>query len=105
MLLLANLLSKGLSFCPTPPQTDEIQLQCDLESYFRRLRLKEYFLYDDEEEEERERNPFKSPSAWQPDKDSDDALEMYIKAVRKDVNTQGKNNSSRQKRNNITAAE
>ncbi|KAJ7316439.1 hypothetical protein JRQ81_002601, partial [Phrynocephalus forsythii] len=33
---------RGLSFCPTKP-TQKIQLCRDLEAYFRRLRLKEFF--------------------------------------------------------------
>ena len=63
-----TLLSKGLSFCPTPPWMDEGQLQCDLKSYLRRLRLREYFL---DQEEEGEHDPFRNLSTWQPDKDRD----------------------------------
>ena len=36
------ILEKGLSFCPSK-KIDEIQFFSDIESYFRRLRLKEFF--------------------------------------------------------------
>ena len=38
-----NLLSKGLSFCPMPCHVNRNQLLDDLERYFRRLRLREFF--------------------------------------------------------------
>ena len=40
----ANFLSKGLSFCPTPPHLNKTEILDDLESYFWHLHLKEYFL-------------------------------------------------------------
>ena len=43
-----KLLSRGLSFCPTPPKLPSTQLLDDLESYHRRLRLREFFLDHDE---------------------------------------------------------
>ena len=46
-----TLLSKGLTFCPTPTQLDENQFLDDLKSFFRLLRLKELFLDPREEEE------------------------------------------------------
>ena len=38
-----NLLSKGLSFCPTPRHMNKEEILDDLEMFFRRLRLKEFF--------------------------------------------------------------
>ncbi|KAM5182215.1 uncharacterized protein ACMZJ9_002590 [Mantella aurantiaca] len=37
-----SVLSKGLTFCPTT-KLDHIQVLSDMENFFRRLRLKEYF--------------------------------------------------------------
>ena len=42
-----SLLSKGLSFCPTPRDIDLFALRKDISDYVRRLRLKEYFLSND----------------------------------------------------------
>ena len=42
------LLSKALSFCPTPAEIDVYTLRKDVLNYVRRIRLKEYF-YSDEE--------------------------------------------------------
>lgn len=39
-----QLLSKGLTFCPTSGKIDEFQLYQDLDNFARTLRLKEYFL-------------------------------------------------------------
>ena len=43
-----NLLSRGLSFRPTPRQANIDVILDNLEGYFRRLRLKEVFLEEDE---------------------------------------------------------
>ena len=43
-----SLLSKGLSFCPTPKEIDVFALKKDMLDYVRRLRLKEYFCCDDD---------------------------------------------------------
>ena len=77
-----TLLSKGLSFCPTLRRPDENQLLDDLESFFRWLRLREFFL-DQENEVMNERNTFHPPSKWMPPKGRDAILETYVKGVRK----------------------
>ena len=38
-----SLLSKGLSFCPTPKEVDIFALKKNMFDFVRRLRLKEYF--------------------------------------------------------------
>ena len=38
-----NLLSKGLKFCPTPPQIDQTQTKKDLNAFERRMLLKAHF--------------------------------------------------------------
>ena len=57
------LLSKGLSFCPTPPSVNTEQLRDDFERFFRHIRLKK-FLSDRASEEDS--HPFKPPSIWMP---------------------------------------
>ena len=47
-----NLLSNGLSFCPTPCLIEKEQILDDLEKFFRKLRLKEFFLEEEEAEED-----------------------------------------------------
>ena len=38
-----NLLAKGLSFCPTEPYFNTIELSADLHAFYLRLRLRDYF--------------------------------------------------------------
>ena len=82
-----TLLSKGLSFCPTPPQLDTFQLQNDLEDFYRCLRLKGIF-YDSEESdrEEYQPNPFRRrKKRWTPLKNREPALESCIQALNESV--------------------
>ena len=61
----------------------------DLESFFRRLCLKEFFIHvDEEEEEENDVDILFPPSTWMPPKCRDTALETYIRKVRTDVEHQ-----------------
>ena len=45
-----NLLSTGLSFCPTPRQMKKEEILDDVEKFFRQLRVKEFFQEEEEEE-------------------------------------------------------
>ena len=77
-----NLLSKGLSFCPTPRHMKKEEILDNLEKFFRRLRLKEFF----QEEEETDADNLLHPlSSWTPPKRRDAALETHIKRTRTDV--------------------
>ena len=49
-----SVLSKGLKFIPTTPRTDDFQVRCDVDAFFRRLRLKAHF---HEENKETDNNP------------------------------------------------
>ena len=82
------LLSKGLSFCPTPRRLDADRTLDDLEGFFRRLRLKEFFADSDVEDSNEERL-FRPTSTWMPPKGKDGALETYVKTVRRDVREDG----------------
>jgi hypothetical protein len=44
-----SVLSKGLTFCPTPWEPDMSDIIQNLENFFRRMRLKSHFLVDDPE--------------------------------------------------------
>ena len=82
-----TLLSKGLTFCPTPPKLDTFQLQNDLDNFHRRLRLKEFF-YDseDSDEEAYQPTPFRQKKRkWTPPKNREPALESYIQTVTENV--------------------
>ena len=99
-----TLLSKGLSFCPTPRRLDENQLLDDLESFFRRLRLREFFL-DLEDEESSEINIFRPPSKWMPPKGRDVILETYVKGVRQEISRQLQRLRTRGVRDNLSPLE
>ena len=53
----------------------------EMESFFRRLRLREFFIEEKEEEEDDTNILFCSPSAWMPPKGRDAALEnIHLKS-------------------------
>ena len=88
-----NLLSRGLSFCPTPGQVNKEAVLDDLEGYFRRLNLKEFFLDEDDEEisdNAEVQTQFRPPSRWMSPEGRDASLETYIKKVRTDMERQQK---------------
>ncbi|XP_041453720.1 uncharacterized protein LOC121406912 [Lytechinus variegatus] len=69
-----SLLSKGLKFCPTPPEVEQIALSQDLSTFYRRIRLKEFFLDEPPSDPE----PFYRKSTWTPPKNRVPSLETYI---------------------------
>ena len=77
-----RVLSRGISFCPTPSNFDTTAVLDDLESYFRRVRLHEFFLGQPSEDNSPEARIFREPSSWMPPKGRDQSLEVYIKQVR-----------------------
>lgn len=78
-----NVLSKGLNFCPATGGFDEFQLFKDLDNFARNMRLREYF-YDHPATEEARRT-LPSYKHWTPPTQRDSCLDMYIKAVQRDV--------------------
>ena len=101
-----NLLSKGLSFCPTPRHIEKEQILDDLEKFFRRLRLKEFFLKEEEEEEDSDaRTLFHLPSTWMPPKRTDAALETYMKETRMDVERHLENLQTKRFKDNLPPEE
>ena len=100
-----NLLSKGLSFCPSPRHIRKEEILDDLEKYFRRLRLKEFFLEEEEEEDSDANSLFRPPSTWMPPKRRDAALETYIKKTRTDVERQLDNLQAKRCKDNLPPEE
>ena len=80
-----KLLSKDLSFCPTPQKIDWIELKADLEDFSRRLRLKEYFHGRESSNYVSDPNPFKKKNSWTPNKDRDLGLELFIQLLKSDI--------------------
>ena len=77
-----SLLSKGLSFCPTPPKPDAFKMEMDLEDFYRRLRLKDFYHSDSEDAERPPLDPFKpKKKRGTPHVNREPALETYIQAV------------------------
>ena len=101
----SNLLSRGLSFCPTPRHLSKIEIIDDLESYFRCLCLREFFIDQDGEEEGDAETPFRLPSNWMPPKDRDAALETYIRKVRTDVECELNILQAKRSRDNLPSEE
>ena len=84
-----NLLSKGLSFCPTPLQADKEKFLDDLEGCFRRLHLKEFFVDNEGKSDDDDVQPrFRPPSMWMPPKCGDASLKIYIRKFRADIQQQ-----------------
>ena len=73
-----KLLSKGLSFCPTPQKIDWIELKADLEDFSCRLGLKEYFHGRESSNYISDPNPFKKKNSWTPNKDRVLGLELSV---------------------------
>ena len=99
-----SLLSKGLTFCPLPRRVNQGEVLDDLESYFRRLRLKEFFA-DQDDAENIIQEPFRPPSKWMPPKGRDATLELYVRGVRNDVQNQVKEVCKVRWRDNLSSLE
>ena len=85
--LQIDTLSKGLNFCPTPGEVNMYELYKDLQKFFRRIRIRDFF--NDFEEECTDGidkdlasflKTFKPPSKWNPPK-SNTIIEGYIETV------------------------
>ena len=74
-------LSLGAKFTPVQLDIDRVQLEKDLESWFRRLRIKEYF-GDKKDERTNEEKRFYLSSNWTPPKGRCPPLDMFIYRMR-----------------------
>ena len=100
-----KLLSRGLSFCPTPRRASKEEVLDDLEGYFRCLRLKKFFLDNEDYTDDDVQPRFRPPSTWMPPKGGDAALETYIRKFRKDVQQQLEVNQLKRCCDNLTSNE
>ena len=80
-----NVLSRGLSFCPVPGEVDDLQLKLNLDAFFHRLRLQEFFSTLDKVASLPSDSLFKNSSNWDPPKNRDNFLESYISVVEEEV--------------------
>ena len=81
-----SLLSKGLSFCPTPAGIDTYTLKKDVLEYVRRIRLREYCYKDDEVDGNFSDVPaFRKKSHRCPEKNRDVFLEAYATALERKI--------------------
>ena len=81
-----SLLSKGLSFCPTPTGIDTYSLQKDVLEYVRRIWLKEYFYkHDDVDGNFSDVPVFRKKSHGCPEKNGYKFLEAYATALQRKI--------------------
>ena len=84
-----SLLSKGLSFCPTPKEVDIFALKKDMFDFVRRLRLKEYFCGKESIDGDFSDQPaFRKRSTWCPERNRDAILETYVSVLEKKILSQ-----------------
>ena len=84
-----SLLSKGLSYCPTPKKVDIFALGKDLFDFVRRLRLKEYYCGDESVDGDISDQPsFRKRSTWCPERNRDAILETYVSLLEKKILSQ-----------------
>ena len=87
-----KLLSKGLSFVPTPERIDREQVKRDLERFGRNIKLKLHFM-DNPTPAFSETPSFRPPSKWTPII-SDTQLEIYLSEIEEkilEINEEGQN--------------
>ena len=92
-----SVLSKGLTFCPTPHYINWPELMADFNDFSRRMRLKEYFHSDrdnnpiaptctsDTSNKEQINFHFHNKSNWTPPSDRDPFLNAFLNAVKHDI--------------------
>ena len=82
-----KLLSRGLTFVPTPRRITWSEIQADLNEFARRLRLKEYFYNPDDITNTLTNmaHPFKCKSTWTPPSGKEAALDTFINAIEQDL--------------------
>ena len=72
-----HMLSRGLSFCPTPNHLNKKEILGHLESFFRCVCLKEFFMDEEQKGGNDMGIPFRPQSTWMPPKGRDAAVETY----------------------------
>ena len=98
-----SVLLRGLKFCPTPGEPNIQELKEDLQSFFRRLKIRAHFYNEDTESLPEPTQPtldsflspaqtpvnltkFKLPSTWDPEESTvDPAIETFCRAVQNEL--------------------
>ena len=100
-----KLLSRGLTFVPTPKRTNWSETQADINDFARRLRLKEFFQNNQANStnpSDEVRKRFRCKGTWAPPNGRDAALDAFISAVENDIMSSKprpiRNNLSRKER-------
>jgi hypothetical protein len=78
-----SLLSKGFKFVPSRRKVDIGKLIADIQTWERRMRLREYFF--DDKDQDQEYSKFKKSPDWTPNSGRDRWLDMYVEQVRDDI--------------------
>ena len=105
-----KLLSRGLSFVPTPKRINWSELQPDINDFARRLQLREFFqqknLTDSTNPPDDEQTRFRRKGSWTPPNGRDAALDTFINAIETNIMTSKptaiNNNLSRKERKALT---
>lgn len=74
-----NVLLKGLKFTPTPEKPNENELQTDLNEFFRKLKLREFFYEKDMDNDD---SIVKNKSFFEPPKGRNQHLDSYIELTK-----------------------
>ena len=98
-----SILSRGLTFCPTPRHIDWPEVSADIYDFSRRMRLTEYFFDNNSNTSNANKDdtPFRNKSTWNPPNDRERALNTFLDAVKLDITTCTPNKI----RDNLTATE
>jgi len=80
-----KLLSRGLTFVPTPQSINWSEVQADINDFTRRLGLKEFFHNEDDLTTDTDTHPFRCKGSWTPPHGREAALDAFINAVEQDV--------------------
>ena len=75
------LLSKGLKFIPTPTRTNKTELLADIKKFGRRMRLKEFFLDQNDDQFNYTKVDLRKPSKFTPKPGREPALDFYLKSL------------------------
>ena len=104
-----KLLSRGLTFVPTPKRINWSEIQADINDFARRLRLKEFFQNNQTNStnpSDEVRKRFRCKGTWAPPNGRDAALDAFISAVENDIMSSKprpiRNNLSRKERKALT---
>ncbi len=94
-----SLLSKGLSFCPTPRADHESKILTDLLVFERRCRLRLHFMHNIDPYHDDTK--YRPPSAWTPVSGKSTALDSYLNNITEGIMSSQNHACS----NNLTTAE